>query len=1328
MASRHTPQWFISCEKPNSLSIGRQLTLIIIIVSLLSSCQEQPFDPDLHSVAAVAPLEKPVFFQKQPRMKEYDLSTPISSNELCKGQVIHGKHPLPYGSPERRFRYEWRLYAGHDVQRLQVHFRGLKIEQANTQLQILDGDGGQLAAYDASSGVVDWSPLFNTNTLRISFAETSPLASPKDSFTIDRIRVWSHLQWWFENHPSGNVVVDGAKPNVQVLQWFTEAPWTQEQSWKLNQEIRGVIPSGGDHFFLVNDYGISSFDFAVVSDTQSGPPPKFESDRDLRYSEKFLHYIVGYFGRFTSGDDDLQDLAIVSSLGEVYLAIQQSQGFAGFHIAHRNLGVDLGTVSAGRMNNDHYDDLIGVNGTTVFYSLSIQNQHFPQFDDVQSISLPINSANFPPKTNIVPLIADFNSDGYVDVAIVIEEDEATGGLQDHIRMFHNDQAGAFETHAIWPISGLTNRIRYQRQFRVGDFDGDGDIDILAEDRPDPPHDWDPASYYDGKDVFHYVARNHNLPFDRPIYDPLSPSPLAAPFTAFTLWSQYQIRADDGRNHPPNALLAADVNGDERSDLVTTRGYAADLRLFVTLATENLGFGGTNDWGSAAMLGSNIVAFENTQGNSRLISADNTSPLRGLVAHNPYNPIHRINLLSTSAIIDFDDVNGDRRADAVIFTGDEAGTVEVLLAQADNTFERSSHAWMESFGKLFAQDQDPVLLGTIDDAPHYDGREVPRLGDVDGDGLTDLVLFAFDRPAFPPPGEINSPTQGVFVALNQGDESFGPLERWHTSLVTSASPWAGQPCVLVADFDGDGRSDAAVADVRFGVWVKVWIVLSQGNIFGPSLTDVDKVPIFGYGNTNMEIQARDIDGDRRADIVVQQRGLIPSTQSTVKVYVYLATPSGYNARELMLEYRVDGTVWRPNWLQFGQFIKDRFADASLLLPPPPSVTDFKKRYRLRTWLSDYVSEDFVDVGEAFTGIPYYQYASHCVVLDTADIDTDSRDEMLLVMPRKKALDIVAVDFACADLDLHATPLWSSGSFPPSSIPNIFGGPSTVRAETPYKSNEIIWDRRTAEGDWILRVRNKGGDPADYKLISNNVVRRGKLDVLFLIEPEDIDLETINHYKDKLRAFTPRLYDAVDGRMYIRDYNLWKVTPYGDVKWWRDNKCREWMDVYLCGDDLELCRKNYSDVPVEDQARAHARYNCHMTLYQGNGPGTYVHEYGHYGFAMDDEYCENDNPSPPHCVTGDSNFRAPICPFSLMASGLLGREFCTELNHQIPNFFIWLYPRLKSPQWSHVPSISFDFTEPVLEQQFGPAVPIYTPHPHRYEEEMFQEYVRIREIPQ
>ncbi|MGC4897580.1 DUF2961 domain-containing protein [Micromonospora sp. DT31] len=170
-----------------------------------------------------------------------------------------------------------------------------------------------------------------------------------------------------------------------------------------------------------------------------------------------------------------------------------------------------------------------------------------------------------------------------------------------------------------------------------------------------------------------------------------------------------------------------------------------------------------------------------------------------------------------------DVNGDGRADIITFTRGDAADVWVGLSTG------SGYAAGVKWHDFFAV-----------------GSEIPAVGDVNGDGRTDIITFTRGDSA------------DVYVALSTGS-GFGPGIKWHDHFAL------GNEFPAVGDVDGDGRDD--IVTFTRGSAGDVFVSLSDGTRFvedGWKWHDS-----FALGN---ELPALgDVDGDGRDDIVTFTRG-------------------------------------------------------------------------------------------------------------------------------------------------------------------------------------------------------------------------------------------------------------------------------------------------------------------------------------------------------------------------------------------------------------------------------------------------------------------------
>eukprot|EP01023_Acetabularia_acetabulum_P001698 TRINITY_DN1066_c0_g1_i2.p1 TRINITY_DN1066_c0_g1~~TRINITY_DN1066_c0_g1_i2.p1 ORF type:complete len:479 (-),score=112.16 TRINITY_DN1066_c0_g1_i2:615-2051(-) len=184
-----------------------------------------------------------------------------------------------------------------------------------------------------------------------------------------------------------------------------------------------------------------------------------------------------------------------------------------------------------------------------------------------------------------------------------------------------------------------------------------------------------------------------------------------------------------------------------------------------------------------------------------------------------------------------DINGDKLSDIVAF-----GERGVYVALSTGTYFERPSLWSTEFGSSpRAGDWETTLN------PRY-------LGDVNGDGLSDVIGFGAD---------------GTHVALNDGS-SFEPSEIWSPQFGESKG-WINDTVFprFIMDMDGDGKEDV----LAFG-GSAIFVGISNGSAFVmeewstdfgnnnyikasnpvvPSDVNGDGVPdVVGFGNTGVEI--------------------------------------------------------------------------------------------------------------------------------------------------------------------------------------------------------------------------------------------------------------------------------------------------------------------------------------------------------------------------------------------------------------------------------------------------------------------------------------------
>jgi len=290
---------------------------------------------------------------------------------------------------------------------------------------------------------------------------------------------------------------------------------------------------------------------------------------------------------------------------------------------------------------------------------------------------------------------------------------------------------------------------------------------------------------------------------------------------------------------------ADFNGDGKDDIVTfNQGSAGDV--YVALS-NGAGFAGTSvKWqeffapaGETPLTGDfngdgkdDIVTFTHGSLNDVYVALSNGGGFGpGVKWHDFFGLAGEVPAVG--------DVNGDGKDDIVTFT--RGSLNDVYVALSTGTSFAASAKWHDFFG----------LNG-----------ETPGVGDVNGDGKADIVVFSQGTLA------------DVYVALSNGAGFVGTTVKWHDFFSTAGeSPRIG-------DFDGDGKAD--IATFTNNAAADVYVATSTGAAFVG--TTVKWSDFFGLAGEFP--YTGDFDGDGKDDAVVFTKG------SLSDVYTALSTGTGF----------------------------------------------------------------------------------------------------------------------------------------------------------------------------------------------------------------------------------------------------------------------------------------------------------------------------------------------------------------------------------------------------------------------------------------------------
>jgi hypothetical protein len=297
----------------------------------------------------------------------------------------------------------------------------------------------------------------------------------------------------------------------------------------------------------------------------------------------------------------------------------------------------------------------------------------------------------------------------------------------------------------------------------------------------------------------------------------------------------------------NAVPVADLNGDQKPDIVVANGYNADGNGGVGVLLGN-GDGSFkpavtyDSGGRGANANSIVIADLNADGRPDIVVTDSCNDsfcgsgnwVAVLLGNGDgtFQKAQKYRTGGASWAVAVGDVNGDGKPDLIvanvcsgsdnIHTCKKASNIAVLLGLGNGQFAAAQTYPVNGYGTYFL-----------------------ALGDFNGDGKLDVVATSFCSD---PPDCTNGGVVGML--LGNGDGTFQPVVDYLTGGAANG--------VAVGDLNGDGKLDIAVANGGSKT-VSVFLGNGDGTLKPPS--------IYSVPGLAAEIAIGDVNQDGKPDLVV-----------------------------------------------------------------------------------------------------------------------------------------------------------------------------------------------------------------------------------------------------------------------------------------------------------------------------------------------------------------------------------------------------------------------------------------------------------------------------
>ncbi len=541
-----------------------------------------------------------------------------------------------------------------------------------------------------------------------------------------------------------------------------------------------------------------------------------------------------------------------------------------------------GVASAGDVNGDGYSDVIV--GSPLYDNGEInEGAAFVYLGSATGISTTmsalIESNQISAQMGLsVASAGDVNGDGYSDIIVGVSLFDNGQSDEGAAFIYHGSQTGISTTSAAMVESNQANSYFGTSVASAGDVNGDGYSDIIV-----------------GAFLFDNGQSDEGAAF---VYH-------GGPDGLKTTSNWQVLEAQGGANYGLSVASAGDVNSDGFSDVVVgayiyDQGFTDNGKAFLYMGSAT-GLSTTASWTAVGIMGNEyfgravaaagdvngdgygdvlVGAYGYTNGQSQegraYLYYGSAGGLAVSAAWNFENNVATSVLGASLAAAG--DVNGDGYGDFIIgaqqYSGGQANEGKVYVFYGTSTIPAATANWSVESDQVGA----------------FYGVSVASLGDVNGDGFSDVIVGAHTY-------DIVFADEGQAFAYYGSATGLSLTPNW-TARGGQLNAQFGISVASAGDVNGDGYSDAIVGAYLYDnpTTDEGAVFVYYGSSTGLSATanwtaeNNTASSFFGYSASS----AGDVNGDGYSDVIVGAREISNGQSREGAMYAYYGSSSGLTA--------------------------------------------------------------------------------------------------------------------------------------------------------------------------------------------------------------------------------------------------------------------------------------------------------------------------------------------------------------------------------------------------------------------------------------------------